>query len=142
MALCELARLAGIRREWQQSAALFGEALVLHREAGHQLGMVECIEGLGGLVLEWGMAEQATRLIAAATAWRETTGATLPPPDREAVDRTAAAARAVLGAAGLRTLREASTSVSLDQAIDIALHIAGAARETSEGDALDQTAGG
>jgi hypothetical protein len=79
--------------------------------------MAECLEGLAGVAVAQQQLERAARLLGAAKAWRETTGAPLPPSRRAGYERDLAAVRAGVGEAAFVEAMAEGTSMSLGQAI-------------------------
>ena len=72
---------------------------MLCRELGDQHGLAECLEGLAGVAVAQGHLEHAARLLGAAEALREATGAPLSPRERVRYDRDVSIVRAGLGEA-------------------------------------------
>jgi hypothetical protein len=62
-----------------QAIALVEESLTLRRELGDKYGIIESLEGLAGSAVAQGQLEQAARLLGAAAALRQATGAVLSP---------------------------------------------------------------
>jgi hypothetical protein len=79
--------------------------------------MAECLEGLAGVAAAQQQPERAARLFGAAKAWREMTGAPLPPSRRAGYERDLAAVRAGVGKAAFVEAMAVGTSMSLEQAI-------------------------
>jgi len=77
--LDSLAVIAGRQRDGARARTLFAESLLLFNELGSQHGLSDTLEHLAGLLADEESYEPATKLIAAATALRETIAAAMPP---------------------------------------------------------------
>jgi hypothetical protein len=75
----------------------FAESRDLFKTAGDGWGQALCIEGLAEVAAASGQHARAARLFGAADAWRQASGAPVPPNDRDDYDRALSAARASLG---------------------------------------------
>jgi predicted ATPase/DNA-binding CsgD family transcriptional regulator len=70
-------------RKPEESIGHFRESLELRRKLGNTLGIAECLEGFAAAAAATRRAGRAARLLGAAAALREVTGAPLPATDRE-----------------------------------------------------------
>ncbi len=105
----------------RRAAALWTECVPLQQQLGHRRGTAGCLEGLGYVAVNRGKPERAARLLGAAEAWREATGAPLLPHWYPAHDRYVAAAREALGEAAFTRAWAAGRTGSLETAVDEAL---------------------
>ncbi len=96
-ALARLAHLALLRGDYARATALGQEGLSQRWEFNDRQGAAWNLELLAWVAGAWGRAERATRLLGAAEAARERTGARLLPQEQDGHDRTLAMARAALG---------------------------------------------
>jgi predicted ATPase/DNA-binding CsgD family transcriptional regulator len=96
-ALARLAHLALLRRDYARATALGQEGLSRRWELHDRQGAAWNLELLAWVAGAWGRPERAARLLAAARAARERTGARLLPQEQDGHDRTLATARAALG---------------------------------------------
>src|SRR5262245_65430993 len=86
----------------------------------HPLG-IPALEGLAGVAVTQGLAEQGARLFGASEALRESMGWPLPPVSRADYERDVAAARAQLDEAAFAEEWAAGRALTLEQAIAEAL---------------------
>ncbi|MBI4497726.1 MAG: tetratricopeptide repeat protein [Chloroflexi bacterium] len=93
------------------------EALVLLKDLGERWFIALCLEELAGVAMAEGQPEQATRLLGAASALREATGAVMPVSARVQTDRLLAAARTALGEARCAAALAQGRTLTLDQII-------------------------
>jgi ATP/maltotriose-dependent transcriptional regulator MalT len=120
-ALRGLGHVARIQGEYARAGQLLRDSLSLLAELRDRRCIPLCLEGLACIATGPGWAERATRLLGAAHAIQQTTGA--PPPPSEMADyrRTEADARAQLGEQRFATVRTHGAAMSLEQAIAYAL---------------------
>jgi len=92
-----LAQMASAQGRYAQAAALFMEGLLLSKDVGDMLRLLEALAGLAWVAAALGQPRRAARLGAAAEAERERLG--VPPglPDRTWRDRAIQGMRAALG---------------------------------------------
>lgn len=95
--LAELGFIAEQRGDAAPARALHAEGLAAAREVGDPRSVALAYEGLAGVAVLEGAAEEALRLLREAAALRESVGAPLPPAESGDVDRI----RAALGAGGI-----------------------------------------
>jgi Predicted ATPase len=100
---------------------LLDESLGISHELGDQTAIAYLIEDYGGVAAAEAKLERALQLAGFAAALRETIGAPLPPAEQARVDRMIAPAREALPEAIVNAEWEAGRSLSLDQAIELAL---------------------
>jgi predicted ATPase/DNA-binding CsgD family transcriptional regulator len=81
-----------------RAAALWQESLALRADHGERAGMADALTGLASIAVAHGDAEVGTRLLGAADALRDATGAAPSPIERTRRDRTLSAATCALGA--------------------------------------------
>jgi non-specific serine/threonine protein kinase len=91
-----LAMVASYRGD-VRAAALLEESLRLSRENGDRRRIAKCLDGFAGLAVETGQATRAARLVGAASALRESTGAVVDPMDRADHAHIVAKTRRALG---------------------------------------------
>ncbi|WP_243710815.1 hypothetical protein [Actinomadura sp. KC216] len=89
--LAELGFIAELRGDLPTARTLHLEGLAAAREADDSRAIALPKEGLAGVAAAEGAYEDATALLAEATALRESVGAPLPPAERGDVDRITAA---------------------------------------------------
>ena len=118
--LVALGRVMHARGETARAAALFREGLGLFRKIGHRLGIATALEGMAGSVSSEN-AERAARLFGAAEAIRAAIGAPLPPVDRPAHERDAAAIRAHLAETAFAAAWAEGQAMPLAQVVSVAL---------------------
>lgn len=107
--------------DYGQAAAVLRESLVLRAQMGDKLGIAECLEGLGEVACVQNQAEQASRLLAAAEALRQTIGAPLPPVHRPEYMRHLDLAKAGLGMPTFTRAWAEGRAVALADAVQLAL---------------------
>jgi predicted ATPase/class 3 adenylate cyclase/DNA-binding CsgD family transcriptional regulator len=120
-ALRGLGHVARLRGEYARARELIRESLCLLRELRDRRCIPLCLEGLACMTSGPGWAERATRLLGAARAIQQTTGAPAPPAELADFRRTEADARATLGGEQFKTLWQAGAALTLDEAVGYAL---------------------
>jgi DNA-binding CsgD family transcriptional regulator/tetratricopeptide (TPR) repeat protein len=120
-AIEELGRIARPIGETQRAVTMFQDALTLWMDVGDQQGIVRCIEGLAGLGTELGDAKRATRLMVAATAWRDQMAIKISPADYPLRARDLDRARKALGESGYADASSAGRALTLKAATAEAL---------------------
>jgi predicted ATPase len=98
----------------------FRQSLAMFRTLGNQRGIAECLAGLAGLESEGGRLERATRLLGAAQALLNASGAAWWPADRVEVESSRAAMRANLDEDAFAAAWGAGETMSLEGAITYA----------------------
>jgi len=121
LTLSNLGHVAHDRGDDGGAAALYRDSLTLYRDVGEKLGLVGCLEGVAMVAQAQGRAEHAALLHGAAAGLRAALGAPLPPVERAAHERRAAALRETLGETAFATAWAAGHALSLEQAIAAAL---------------------
>ncbi|HLJ81454.1 MAG TPA: helix-turn-helix domain-containing protein [Ktedonobacterales bacterium] len=117
-----LGQLALQNQHYVQARARFRESLTLFRTLGSPTYSAWCLESLAATLSAEDHHALALRLCAAAVTWRQQANTPLPPAEREAYERTIAAARAALGeqafgaewAAGAAHSQETAIAEALD----------------------------
>jgi tetratricopeptide (TPR) repeat protein len=121
------------RGEWERAAVSFRESLSLLQERGIREGVPECLEGLAGVAVagytradgEPGCcrprARLAARLLGAAEAMRQATGAPLPPIYRCGQERLVDCLRVALGEEEMVAVWDEGRTMPLEQAMCVAL---------------------
>lgn len=104
-----------------RAAALFAEALALHRDVGNRVGVAECLGGLAAVAATQGWPLQAARLFGAVEALETTFS--LPRLAAEQAERAryATATRAQLSEKALATAWAEGRAMALEQAITYVL---------------------
>ena len=100
-----------------RATALYEESLALRRELGDKHGLAECLEGLAGVAVAQRQLEHAARLLGAAEALREATGAPLSPRERVRYDRDVSAVHAGLDEAAFAAAWATGKAMPLEQII-------------------------
>ena len=108
------------RREGDTGAARtrYGESLAVMYEAGDKRGTAVALEGLAGIAAGWGLAGTAARLLGAAEALRETSGAVRARVEQATFDRDVMLIGQLLSPATFDAARQAGRSMPLQQVID------------------------
>jgi predicted ATPase/class 3 adenylate cyclase len=107
-----------------RAAALCAEGLVLRRETGNRRAIASSLEVLASIVATKGLPAPATRLLGAAAALREASGAPLFANEREEHDRQLARLREQLGGPAFTAASDQGRALSLDEAVAEALALA------------------
>jgi len=123
VALHNLGEVAHDQGDADRAAALFGEGLTLGRAMGDKETMASCLEGCAHVAVAQGQPGRATHLLGAADALRAATGVPFPPTDQAGYDRTVIAARAALGDDAFAAAWAAGATLSLEQAVALALEV-------------------
>jgi predicted ATPase/class 3 adenylate cyclase len=100
-----------------RATALYAESLTLCQERGDKHGLAEGLEGLAGIAVAQQQLERAARLLSAAAALREVTGAPLSPCEHVRYDRDVSAVRAGLGEAAFAAIWTTGKAMPLEQVI-------------------------
>jgi len=124
MMLHNLGYVALRQGDRRQAAAFFEESLIRYRELKDKNGIAFCLAGLAGLAGAEGQPERAARLLGAAEALLEATGARLIAADRAEYDHNVTAVRAQLDEAAFAAARAEGRAMATDdweQAVAYAL---------------------
>jgi len=105
----------------QQAKGLFEIPTQHFKESGSVIGMVYTIEGLASLHLNHNQPERAAQLFAWADAMRDTLGDQRPPVEQTSVEKDLAVIHSQLDDATFEKLWENGSTLSLEQAIALAL---------------------
>jgi tetratricopeptide (TPR) repeat protein len=131
LALINLGRLALHRGDHARAGSLFGDALTMGRDRGDKRVAAECLQGLAVVANAQGDAAGSARLHGAAEALLEAIGAT-PTPAEEAIrERFVPPVREALGEDAFGAEWAAGRALPTDEAISVALGVAGS-RSTTE----------
>jgi uncharacterized protein HemY len=95
--LTTLGLLAYCREDYGGAMAQYKESMLLWRQVGHEMGVVECLENMARVAVAQDQPKRAARLCGAASALRATIGAPLTAAERTELDRTVAVLRVALG---------------------------------------------
>jgi tetratricopeptide (TPR) repeat protein len=106
--------------------AFYQEALTPQRRVPIKACLAECLEGLAGVAAGQGSWEKAARLLGAAEALRDSSGAVILPHRRPAVERLLAEVRAALGEQEFAAAWAEGRAMSIEDAIRYALQEPGA----------------
>ena len=115
--LASLGSVACEAGEYVRASRLYEESLELGRRVGLKHTILPCLEGLARVAAAQGRMERAARLCGATAALREDTGWPLPPARRAEHDRTATAARVVLGEDAFTAAWAKGHALPLEEAI-------------------------
>jgi class 3 adenylate cyclase/tetratricopeptide (TPR) repeat protein len=120
-ALNNLANVARAQRDFAVARALYEESLRINQELGDSWAIAYLLEDIGCLAAANGDARRALRLVGAASALRETTGAPLPASEQAKLDAQLRVAGATLSAAEQDTLLAEGRGLGLARALADAL---------------------
>jgi predicted ATPase/DNA-binding SARP family transcriptional activator len=126
-----LGRIAQARGDSAAARDLFCQSLRLSRALGYTLGLLEGLLGVAGLAQAEGVGLRAARLYGAHEAFRQQMGYVLEPLHRPEIEADSAAMRAALGEEAFKAAWAEGRSMTLEQAIEDALHDTEAERQTS-----------
>jgi len=125
--LSNLGAVAVLQGDYARARTLLEESLTMRRTMGDQPGIAACLEGFACLATAQAKSKiqnpeskitRTVRLAGAATALRETIGATLTLLERTDLDRAIAAARAVLGEEAFEAAWTQGRALTPEQAIE------------------------
>jgi len=137
-ALARLAHLALLRGDYARATALGQEGLNRRWELNDRQGAAWNLELLAWVAGAWGRHERAARLLGAAQAARERTGARLLPQEQDGHARTRVAARDALGEQAFAAAWAEGHARPPDRAVEYALAVDGtSAAVGTEGTARD-----
>jgi tetratricopeptide (TPR) repeat protein len=108
---------------YAEAYPLYQESLQINRELGDRWMLAYVLENVGMLLALHQDAQRALNLVGAAASLRETLGIPLSPAEKTHLDNVLEPAYQALGNAAT-TAWETGQSLTLEQAIDEALHIA------------------
>ncbi len=114
--LTELGSLALAAGELDRADRALRRAATLQTDLQDERGLVRSLEGFAGLAIRREQPDLAARLEGAADAWRTRTGTIRICAERDTHERRAAAIRARLGEAEVRTIRDVEGPLRLDEA--------------------------
>lgn len=117
-ALGDLALISGY---YEQASSRYKEALVMHQEQGNQRGIAELLEKIGNAAAVSNQSAKGARLLGAAEALRESSGAVHYPIQLLEYQRFIKILKSQLNEAALATLSANGRSMTADQAIEYAL---------------------
>ena len=104
-----------------QARELFEECIQRAYKAGWRINLVFALEGLASLNVNQGQSERAVRLFAWADAMRENIGDHRPPVEQNSVERDLAVIHSNLNDADFLRLSEEGQSMTLEEAVALAL---------------------
>jgi tetratricopeptide (TPR) repeat protein len=107
-----------------EAALLFHESLSTRTDSEAPFS-AEAVEGLAAVALAHGDAATAARLLGATERWRRKSGHRSDPFESDRTDRTAAAAKRVLGESNYRSLAAEGERLELEEAAEFALNVQG-----------------
>jgi tetratricopeptide (TPR) repeat protein len=116
-----LGDVALIKGDFTQAASRYTDALVMQRERGNQRGIAECLEKIGNAAAVCEEPERAGRLLGAAQALRESSGAAHYPYQLLEIERFLEALRSQTSEASLATFCADGRSMTTERAIEYAL---------------------
>jgi predicted ATPase/Tfp pilus assembly protein PilF len=114
-ALSILGTMVHAQGDTGRAIVLVEESLTLRQELGDKYGIIECLEGLAGSAVAHGQVEQAARLLGAAAARRQATGAVLSPRAYARSERHLAAVQAGLAEAVFAAAWATGRATTLEQ---------------------------
>jgi DNA-binding NarL/FixJ family response regulator len=117
MAVLNLGHVALQQEDPARALAAFGESLAVCHELNYHEGIPLALAGCAGALRLYGEMTAATRLLAAATAYRDAIGAVFDATDQAAYDRDLAAVRAYLDDAVFQAAWRAGQELSCEQAV-------------------------
>ncbi len=120
-ALNDLGNVVRSQGDYSAAQSLYTEALQINRELDNKWASAYLFEDVGCLAALKGQAERALQLVAAASALRQSIGAPLSPAEQSKLDELLIPAKEQLGEEGLAEANEKGRSLSLQQAIDLAV---------------------
>jgi predicted ATPase/class 3 adenylate cyclase len=119
--LCGLGELALEERDCRAACECFQESLRTFRQIGERIGIASSLERLAVTAEAQEQNTRSARLLGSAERLREDMGASLLPPDQPTHDRSSAAVRAALGEKAFAATLTEGRSMTLEQAIELAL---------------------
>jgi predicted ATPase/Tfp pilus assembly protein PilF len=131
LALRQLGEVAREQRDWEGATSSLRESLEIRKELGDREGIADSLESCAALLAARDDSARAARLLGAADALREVIQAPAPAARQEDLVRWEEETAASLGRERYGIERSRGRSLSLDEAVAIALE--GTAREPSPG---------
>jgi non-specific serine/threonine protein kinase len=119
--VANLGAVARKQGKLEQAHELVREGLVLARELGDQVSTLQLLGSMAALLVARGELERAAGLKGAETGLRERLSMPLPPVYQAESEETLTQARELLGGEGFTRAWEAGRTMSLDEAVTIAL---------------------
>ena len=107
----------------ERAQALFGESMAAHRAEHNKPGMAECLIGFAATAVVCGVPGAGARLLAASAAISGQPATDVWPATQTEYDRYLALARAGLSEAAFQEEEAIGSAMSLEQAIEYALHL-------------------
>jgi non-specific serine/threonine protein kinase len=120
-ALANLGHALITLRHYARALWCFREALELRRSLGDILGVAECLEGFAAVTVNRGRARRAARLLGAAAALHELSGAPTAAADRQQIQALVQRIQRQLSATVFEKEQSAGRSMTPEQAADFAL---------------------
>jgi len=116
-----LARVSRAHGDVLKAEQQYGESLTLFQKVGATWGIAECLEAVAGLAVATGKRERAVRLFGCAAALRENIGLRLAPRIASKLEEALTGLRAALGTSRFEAEWQAGRTLSLNDAIALAL---------------------
>ncbi|HRA47138.1 MAG TPA: tetratricopeptide repeat protein, partial [Thermomicrobiales bacterium] len=121
MVLNNLAEALLERNDIHGAVIYWQESLALRSVQGDQVGMAECLAGLGRCALQTGLSDLAVLTLATAVRVQTETGVSLPQNERTVQDRAVAALRKDLGAEPFATAWAHASETALERVLETAI---------------------
>ena len=138
-----LAQVALLRNDHALALSLVCESLLLHRDLGHWRGIILCLNVLGYLAAARGDAPCSVRLFGAVDAINETIGVrravTLHSANPDRSVATLSVIRERLGVAAFKEAWDAGQTMTVDEAVALALSTTPTDPRTAKRDGIDRT---
>jgi predicted ATPase len=131
-ALTNLGTFAVTQGDLERAWSVLEESLPLHRDLGDTAGAVEGLEDVARIAAAQGQPRRAARLLGAAEALRDASGASRPPYLQDPVSLMTTSVRASLGDTVFAAERAKGTEFSLEQAVADVLALSAPEGETYE----------
>ncbi len=116
-ALLVVGRILAAKGEYAAARAQYEESLAVARQVGDKLYIASCLEGLASVASAQGDIGWAVRLWAAAASLRGTSGAPIPPFERDAYEHALVAARRQLGESTFSAVWAEGQALTPEQAV-------------------------
>lgn len=123
LALSNLGEAAWRAGNYPAAASLYRESLVIRQRLGDNQGIAECLAGLAEVAEAQQQPRQAAQFLAATAALLEAMGSCLETPERVIYEDSVHAIRAALGEEMFAALWAVSQTLTVDQAIALALAV-------------------
>ena len=121
--LMDVGAIAHLAGDTATAAQAYAESLAIWRDLGESWWSASPLTGVAGLACAFGRYEQAARLLGVAARLWEVSGGAAAPHERVREEIAAAAARSALGEAVFANERASGSQMSMERAIEEALHI-------------------